>query len=815
MLADLRFALRLFARNPLFSAAVMLVLGLGAAASTTVFTLVDAYLVKPIPFAEPDRLVSVWRSRGDSPQRRPFSEPDFLDLKQQASTFSHLTALTPVGFNLSGRLGAGGDAPPEQVSGSRVSADFFPMLGATPALGRTFAPDEDQPGRAQVVVLSDQLFRRRFGADPSAVGRTVTLDGRPYEVLGVMPPSFRVPLDLWRANPAEFWVPAALTSQSADDRRSHSWNLIGRLAPGASFESADAESRAIAKRLEEAFPESNARQSFFLVPLAELLTERIKPPLVLLFTATLLLLVIASANVALLLSARAAARGGEVAVRAALGASRGELLRQFLVENLLLALGGGLVGFALSFLGVDLVAPRYEGSALALRALHPDGRVLGFALLSAAIAGLGFGLLPALRASRAGLSGLLKEGAARSTAGGQRRRAQAALLVMEVALSAVLLVGSSAVARGFYEALNKPLGFSTESSLTFSLRLPRARYADAASARALYDDALARLRALPAVETVGVANFIPFGKYSADGFFEIEGRPPAPPDSGFTTMFQRADGDYFRAMGIPLRRGRPFTDADREGSARVVLVSESLVKRFFAGEDPLGKRIRYNVDEPWLEVVGVIGDVGYSAGANSQQPPASYVPFRQADSADELTTAYFVMRTRGDPHALANAAREALRGADADLPLADLKTYQERTNEAFSERRFTLVLVTSFAASALVLTALGLFGLVSYQTRRRSRELAIRMALGAAARDVERLVVRDTSRLLAAGLLLGLPAAVVSGRLLASKLEGVPPADPLSLIGTALVLGFVGLAAVAAPARRAARTPPALVLRDE
>ncbi|HEU4538355.1 MAG TPA: ABC transporter permease, partial [Polyangiaceae bacterium] len=452
MLANLRFAFRLFARSPLFSLAVVLVLGLGIGASTTVFTLVDAYLLKPLPFREPERLVSIWRSRGDSPARRPFGELDFLDLKQQASSFSQIAALQPVGLNLAGG-GAGAELAPEHLFGSRVSGDYFAALGVAPALGRPFGADEDRPGHEQVVVLSDALFRRRFRADPSIVGRTITLDGKPHQVIGVMPPSFRVPTNLWTAAPAEFWVPAALTREAAANHPA-SWNLLGRLAPGASFEAAGAEAKAIARRAAEARPASNRDQSFFLFPLHELLTERVKPPLVLLFAATLLLLVIASANVALLLSARAAARGGEVAVRAALGASRPRLVGQFLAEHLLLALAGGLAGFAFSFAGVGLAAPGYEGAALALRELEPDARVFAFSLLVASLAGVGFGLLPALRASKTRLAGLLKEGATRATAGAERRRAQAALLVAEVALSAVLLAGSTAVARGFYAALD-------------------------------------------------------------------------------------------------------------------------------------------------------------------------------------------------------------------------------------------------------------------------------------------------------------------------------------------------------------------------
>jgi predicted permease len=813
MLADVRFALRLFTKSPLFTAAVVLVLGLGVGATTTVFTLVDAYLLKPLPFPEPERLVSVWRTRRpDGDGRNPFSVPDFIDLRAMATSFSHLAALRSVNVNMSEGGGRGAPAAPEPVGGSRVTADFFPALGVGAALGRTFTADEDRPGRDRVVVLSDALWRRRFGADPTAVGRTLSLDGKPYEVIGVMPPGFTMPVTLFAGVPSEMWVPAAFDGEGASRRDWHSWNVVGRLRAGASAETAGAEVRALAARLEEAHPDTNVNKAFYLLSLHEHLVGRVKPSLVLLFAATLLLLTIASANVALLLLARASARQGEVAVRAALGASRPRLVRQLLVESVLLALFGGLLGFALAFTGTGLVAAGFRDVALALREVRPDGRVLAFALALASLAGLGFGLWPAARASRARLYGLLKEGAARSTEGGRQRRLQGALLVAEIALSAVLLAGSSAVARGFYRALNAPLGFDPGAALTFRLHLPEARYDDAASARRALGGALERLRALPSVTAVGAANFIPLSGWNNNGGFEIEGRPPWPKGAEPWAEYQLASVDYFAAMRIPLRRGRAFAGADREGSAPVMLVNETFAARFFPGEDPVGKRARWGDNEPWHEIVGVVGDVQYHPRWTGGRP-ATYKPLAQA--VDSVGQSYFVVRAAGAPGALASAARAAVAELDAELPLADVKTYDERVRDAFADRKFTLALVSAFASSALVLTALGLFGLVSYQTRRRARELAIRMALGAASADVGRLVVRDTARLLLAGLALGLPAAFAAGKLLAARLVGVPPPGPLALGGTAFVLGAAALAAVLAPARRAARTPPALVLRDE
>jgi predicted permease len=644
------------------------------------------------------------------------------------------------------------------------------------------------------------------------VGRTVTLDGRPHQVLGVMPPGFRLATNFDSIDRARFWVPAALTPAAAARDRVASWHLVGRLRAGAALASADAEVRAVAERLKADDPGAHADKTFRAVGLRAQLGERVRPALTMLFSATLLLLTIASANMALLLSARAAARGGEAAVRAALGASRGRLVRQFLVEGALLALGGGLVGFALAFAGVDLAAAAYAAAAVSAHQARPDGRVLGFALALSAVAGVGASLWPAWRTSGARLHGLLKEGAARATAGGRGRRLQAGLLVAEVALSAVLLAASLAVAGGFRRALAEPLGFRAEGVLTFGVRLPASRYGSGAAAG---EAVLARLRGLPGVSAAGSADSIPLGGATQTGGVEVEGVEPPPAAPGPWAIYQRAGGEYFRALGVPVLRGRGLTEADREGGAPVAVVNEAFARAYVPGGDALGRRVRWGDDEPWREIVGVVGDVRYAPAGGAAAPPVTYVPARQADASPAGGFSFFVVRAAGDPRALAGAARAAVAGLDADLPLADVKTYDERVRDSLADRRFTLALVAAFASSALVLTALGLFGLVSYQTRRRARELAIRMALGAASADVGRLVVRDTARLLLAGLALGLPAAFAAGKLLAARLEGVPPPGPLALAATAFVLGLVALLAALAPARLAARTPPAAVLRTD
>jgi putative ABC transport system permease protein len=814
MLTDIRFALRLFARSPWFAAAVVLVLGLGAGASTTVFTLVDAYLLKPLPFAEPDRLVALWTSKPPAREGGPWSRPDFHDLRAQASSFSHLATVRWFDGNVSGGSAVGRPTA-EHVTGSRVSGDFFALLGVAPALGRSLTPDDEAPGHEDVVVLGDELFRRTFGADPGVVGRVVDLDGRPHTVVGVMPPSFRVPHVIGASSPAAFWAPELTTSGMEHRRETRAWNVLGRLRAGASLGAARSEAVAVAERLGAAHPETNAGRTFVVDALRAELVKDVAPSLTMLFAATLLLLVIASANVALLLLARAAAREGEAAVRAALGASRGRLVRQFLAEGALLALGGGALGFALASFGVRLAAAGFAGAALGPGEVRPDGRVLLFSLGVGSAAGVGAGLWPAWRASRARLGGLLGEGAARSTAGASRRRAQVSFLVAEIALSAVLLAGTAGVARGLRDALDVPLGFAAERTLTFAVHLPAGRYRTGDAARAFHSAFLGRLRALPGVVAAGGATLLPLRGATFEDRFEVEGVPPPAPGREPETLSNHVGGDYFAALGAPVRRGRAFTEADREGGAPVIVVSESFARRYLPGLDPIGRRMRWNGEGPWREIVGVVGDVRHHLPDDGEVAPASYVPFEQDGSSGRLRDAAFVLRAAGDPRALANAARAALAELDAGLPLDDVKTFDERASESLADRRFTLTLVAAFAASALLLTALGLFGLVSYQTRRRSRELAIRMALGAASADVGRLVLRDAARLLLAGLALGLPAAFASGKLLAAQLEGVPPTDLPSLAATSLVLGVVALAAVALPARRAARTPPALVLRDE
>jgi putative ABC transport system permease protein len=811
MLVDLRFALRLFARSPGFTAAVVLMLALGVGASTTVFTLFDAYLLKPLPFPEPERLVWVWQSRRPARYPGPFSMPDFVDLHDQAASFSQLASVHPTSLNLRGGIGAAREAAAEQVEGWAVSGDFFAALGVPAALGRTFGPDEARPGRDPVVVLSDALFRRRFGADPHVLGTTLSLDGRPYQIVGVMPPSFTTPTNFLSA---ELWTPETKGVAESPKRSLMWWTVLGRLRPGASFTAADAEVEAIARRLEAAYPDSNTSKTFFLHLLRDDLVQGIRPSLTMLFVATLVLLVIASANVALLLLARASTREGEVAVRAALGASRPRLVRQLLLESTLLALLGGLAGFAFAFASVRLVAAGFEGANVAPRELHPDARAFAFALTLASLAGLGVGLGPALRTSRTRLHELLKEGAARATSGAGRQRVQGALLVAEIALSAVLLAGSAALARGFYQTLRAPLGFSTEQTLTFTLSLPETRYQDAAAMGAFHQAYLEKLRALPSVTAAGATTMLPLSGSEYVTFFQIEGKPPGPLGQAKGTRIDRIAGDYFAALGVPLLQGRLFADADRNDGTLVTVVSDSFARRYLPGENPLGKRLRLSDQGPFYEIVGVVGDVRHDYTTDSIGP-SSYIPLGQYINLPTINEAAIVLRTGSPPLPVVDAARQALRELDADVALADVQPYDERARALLAERRFVLLLVSGFAGSALVLTALGLFNLVSYQTRRRSRELAIRLALGATAGDVLGLVLRDVSRLFVAGLLLGLPAAFVTGRLLAATLEGVPPANPLTLGLTALVLGLVGLAAVAVPARRAARTPPAAVLRED
>ncbi|HEU4451578.1 MAG TPA: ABC transporter permease [Longimicrobium sp.] len=794
---DLRFALRWLAKSPGFAAVVVLTLALGIGANTAIFSVVNAVLLRPLPYPDPERIVRVW-------PESPLPPGGFVEMDEGKRAFERLGGVGAEGaFALTG---AGG---PERLEGADVTAGLFPMLGVAPAAGRGFTPDENAPGRDAVVVLSHALWQQRFGASPAVIGQRITLNGVPRTVVGVMPAGFQFPsrrTQLWvptvldAANPASYWNPGGL-------------NVYGRLAEGATPEQALREVRTLLPRMKEKFPwpmPDAWGAGLSVVPLQTLMAGEVRKGLMVLLGAVGAVLLIACVNVANLLLARTAARRREMATRAAMGASRMRLLRQMLTESILLSLAGGAGGLLLALAGGRVLLAALPADLPRSGEVGVDARVLGFTLLLALGTGVLFGLLPAIRASRGDLHASLKAGGRRSGSASSQRLS-GALVMVEVALAVVLVIGAGLLLQSLWKLRQVDPGFRPEGVTTARLTLTGPRFEDPARVAAFYDDVLTRVRALPGVRAASVVSQLPLdGAFS--GFpFEVEGRPPAPGAAPPTAGSWVATPDHLRAMGIPLLRGRSFEAADGAGSVRVALVNEALARRYWPGEDPIGKRLRPAwMREGWLTVVGVVGNVRHE-GLGSQDGPEFYRAFAQ-EPAPVMT---LVVRADAAPQAMAAALRAAVAAADPDVPASDLRPLEAVVSASVARPRFTSLLLAVFAAVALVLGAVGIYGVVAYAVSQRTHEIGVRMALGAGSDTVLRLVLRQGAVLAGIGVVLGLAAALALTRVLGSLLFGVSALDPLTFaaVGTAVVA--VALVASWVPARRAARVDPAVALRTE
>jgi putative ABC transport system permease protein len=804
LLRSIRVALRALRRTPTLTASVVLTLALCIGGTAAVFGAVYAVLFRPLPWARPDGVLTVrelWRG-----QVGAMSVGNWADLRRRDRLFEHLVPTYPQQLNL-----AGTDQP-ENVPAARVSAEFFQLLGVSPALGRTFAGDEDTPGRDQVVVLSDRLWRRRFGADRAVIGQEVRLDGRPATVIGVMPAS----LDFTLLD-EQLWVPTAFTPEQLAQHDEHFLTVLGRLRPGVTMAEAQTELADIGRELARAYPRENQERTLGASSLMEELVQDYRPRLLVLLGAVGFVLLIACANIANLLLAQSAARGREMAIRAAVGAGRGHLLRQALTENLLLAgLGGGL-GVLVAHWAVRGLTVFGPADVPRLAQARVDGPMLAFMLAITLGAGLLFGLAPALRLSSRPPHAILKEG---RSGGVHRDRLRSALVVAEIALALILLTGAGLLIRSA-AALNRiEPGYDPTGVVAARVSLPTAGYESPDQARAAFERLGTRLAEAPGVTASGIASVGPLEGGSTNGLVP-EGRP-FEIASAINSSLRIVSPGYLAAMRIPLHRGRGFTDEDREGAPLVMIINERLAREAFPGQDPIGKRIACCDAGPdgvpsWKTVIGVVADVR-AQDMSRPADPEFYLPLGQAPHVawDWIQRSMTVAaRSAADPMRLVPGLREAVRAVDPAVPLYGVGTMDDRITRSLAQARFSTALLTAFGAVALLLAAIGVFGVISYGVSQRTQEIGVRVALGADQGDVVRLIVRHGARLAGTGLLIGLGGALVATRLLGTLLYQVSPTDPPTFVVGATVLGACALVAAALPALRAARLDPATALRAE
>ncbi len=795
LLTDLRYGTRMLAKSPAWAAVAVLSLALGIGANTVIFSVLDATLLRPLPWPEPDRLVRLWESNAQRGWPRfSASGPNFVDWEARSRTFDRLAAWQGRSFNLSAPGGA------ERVGGGAASAGLFDLLGAHPALGRAFLPEEDRAGGGGVVVLGHDLWMNRLGGDPGLVGRAITLDGASHTVVGVLPAGFP-------------WIGAsdAIVPLGAeiDPRRGHHiLSVFGRLRRGVEIAAAQVEMETISRALAQEHPDSNDGWSVATASFDDwILGPDSRRALLVMAAAVGAVLLIACANVAALLLARAADRGREIAVRAALGAGRGRLLRQLLTESVLLSAMGGALGLALAVWGVGLVRATGPATLARLDEARVDLRVMLFTAGVSMLTGILFGLAPALQASQVRPGESLGE--AGRGAVGRPRRWHAALVAGEVALSIVLLVGAGLLARSLWRLGGVDPGFSADGLVTMQIHVPPPRYGTPAQYADLFQRLLARIGAQPGVQAAAAGTIVPFGGGNTAIEVHVEGRPADTDGSAPSADWRMVTPDYFGVLEVPVRSGRVFTDADAAGTPEVLVVNETMARRYWPGADPLGRRIRVSGSDSWVTVVGIVGDTR-NLGLDSEPRPTMYIPAYQY----RWSPLSLLVRASTEPGQLLGAIRAEARALDPELPVSDIRALSEMIGGSIGPRRFNAALLAGFAAAALALAATGLYGVLTFSVSRRTREIGVRMALGARARDVTRLIVGEGLRPVAAGAAIGMAAALLLARLIESLLFGVGTGDPLTFAAVPLVLGAACLAACWLPARRAARVDPMVALRQ-
>lgn len=799
LLRDIRYGIRGLLKRPGFTVIALIALALGIGANTAIFSLVNAVLVQPLPFDQPDRLVWMWGNIKQGTNRASVAPADFLDYRQQQTTFEQFAAMItiPIPINLTG------SGEPERLTSAVVTGNYFQALGVKPLLGRTFVMDNEKTGNDEVAVLSYALWQRRFGGNPGIVNQPVVLDGKSCAIIGVMPKDFTFP------QTAELWVPMNFDrSPEMKQRKAHFLRPIGLLKPGVTMTQALADTNAIAQRLEAAYPKTNTGWSLRLVSLRDQLVGNTKPTLFILLGAVGFVLLIACANVANLLLVRAAARQKEIALRTALGASRLRIVRQMITESVLLALLGGALGTLLANWGIQLLVAVSGNNLPPTAQVRIDATVLAFTLLVSLVTGVLFGLAPALRTVKLNLCESLKEGGRTIGEGVRRNLTRSALIVVESAVAVVLLVGAGLLVRSLIRLQNITPGFDAKNVLTMRIDLPQQRYSSEEKTSAFFDQLQSRVSGLAGVESVGFISELPLSGQPNDMPYSVEGRPPAGPDQGFDDDFRRVNPGYFKAMRIPLLRGRNFTQQEVMTSKRVVLISELLAKQVFPNEEPIGHRLVMGMSNEPFEIIGVVGDIRHRA-LETEPAPAMYMPTFEGNWMN------LVVRTQGDPANLAAAIRQEVKTIDPDQPIAAVKTMDEWVATAVSAPRYRTSLLALFALVALILASTGIYGVMSYSVTQRTREIGVRMALGAGQLDVLKLVVRQGMVLVVIGVVIGLAGAFALTRVMSSLLFEVTPKDPLTFTVVAAFLTVVAFVACYIPARRATRVDPLVALRCE
>ena len=807
LLKDLRYGLRMLAKSPGSTLVAVVALGLGIGANSAIFSVVNAVLLRPLRYKDPSHLVVVWETKlSKGIQQEQVSPPDYRDWVEQQRVFDQMAALRAQPAVLTG------GQLPERVETASVSPSLFDSLGVKAALGRTFFGDEDQPGRNRVAALSFGLWQRRFGGDAGILGKAISLDGNSFTIVGVMPRDFRL-LD----TPSELWIPYTLDAKELSQRGFHTLRVIGHLKPGISLEQAGSEMRSIAGRIEQQFADTNAGWSTKIVPLRNQMVGDIGPTLWTLLGAVVLVLLIACANVANLLLARAGSREKEIALRTALGANPMRLVRQLLTESVLLGLAGGLLGLALAAWGVAVLEQFGPANLPRLEEVAIDWRVLVFTFTVSILTGIVFGLAPALSSVRSDLNSILKTSGRGTTGSRGRARWRNAMVIAEIATCVVLLTGAGLLLRSFAKLESVNPGFRPDHVLTMQIALPETRYSGEKVAQ-FYQQLVERLHTLAGVQYAGIARNLPLSGADASLNFVIENRPVESSSEQPRAKYRAASPDYFAALGIALVRGRYFDRSDGERTPGVVIINNTMARRFWPNEDPIGKRMKAGFDNSqWCTIVGIVGDVkhtGLDAATNAEmyyhylQIPPELMGFVEG-------TMTLVLRTQAEPNSMVASVRGEVQKLDADLAIFNVKTMEELVGGSLAQPRFRTLLLGAFAAVALILAAVGLYGVIAYAVTQRTNELGVRMALGAQKSDVLKLVVGHGAQLAAIGIGIGLILALPLMRIISQLLFGVNAADPLTLAATSLVILLVAMGASYLPALKAIKVDPVVALRCE